>query len=87
MSIDHSAVWIRVIKAVSLLNTPICLHNIADVYKKAGSNKQFWNAVCAQTQSTAHIHTGHCPTLNEACDPTHWALLLKTAATGWVSQS
>lgn len=32
--IDHPAVWIRVIKLVSLLNTPICLHNAADVYKK-----------------------------------------------------
>lgn len=83
LSIDHSAVWIRVIKLVSLLNTPICPHNIADVYKKAGSNKQLCNAVCTHT----HSQTSHCPTLNEACNLTHWALLLKTAAPGWVSQS
>lgn len=39
----------------------------------------------------AHKHTpmcaGHCPISNEACDLTHWVLLLKTKATGWVSQS
>lgn len=51
LSIDHSAVWIRVIKLVSLLNTPICPHNIADVYKKAGSNKQLCNAVCTHTHT------------------------------------
>lgn len=34
LSIDHSPVWISLIKLVSLLNTPMCLHNIADVYKQ-----------------------------------------------------
>lgn len=54
VSIDHSAVWIRVIKLVSLLITPICRHNIADVYKKAGSNKKDCN-------TNIHTHTGYCP--------------------------
>lgn len=53
LSIDHSPVWIPVIKLVSLLNTPICLQNIPDVYKKGGHNKQFCNAVHTQT----HTHT------------------------------
>lgn len=84
LSIDHSPVWIPVIKLVSLLNTPICLQNIPDVYKKE-------DIISNSVMPYAHKHTltqaGHCPSLNEACNPTHRALLLKSAATGWVSQS
>lgn len=51
-STDHSAVGICRNKPVSLLSTPVCLHNVAIKTREVAlqSNKLFYN-VCTQTHT------------------------------------